>query len=225
MSDDFGVIEGDAETVWHFGFPREKPEDVSRALANLRDLSRVVLYRGDDGVECIHLPYFNKHQKIDHPTPSKLPTPPKDTTDSRIIRDDSRALAKTRAGLDWMGGDRNGEEGRGSEGIQGEVAPTGAPALAPSKPVRSTSPQEATARRLGTALGSTINICRKQVAALVANGWDLPRIGRAIEAHARPGMAPWEWTRRAQGENGTAKGGASVERILWMADQAEEAGK
>lgn len=94
-----------------------------------------------------------------------------------------------------------------------------------AKPKRSVSPQEATARRLGTALGSTINICRKQVAALVANGWDLPRIGRAIEAHARPGMAPWEWTRRAQGENGTAKGGASVERILWMADQAEEAGK
>jgi hypothetical protein len=120
MSDDYGRIEGDAETVWHFGFPREKPEDISRALANLREASRVVPYRGQDGIDCLFLPYFNKHQKIDHPTESKIPAPPTVTSDSRTVREDSRALAKTRAGLDGMGLEGIGEDPKQVPGQAGD---------------------------------------------------------------------------------------------------------
>lgn len=215
MADDDGRIEGDAETVWHFGFPREKVEDISRALAKLREESRVVMYRGNDGVDLMFLPFLRKHQKIDHPTASKLPAPPTLTSDSRSFASDHRGLAKSRGGLDGMGEDWNGGDGRGSEGIQGEeeVAPVGAPARVPSKPVRVTSPQEAVAKRLAAALGSSVNPCRKQVAALVANGWDLPRVDDAVSKYAQPGLAPWDWTKAAR-NNGRGNGALSPSQIL-----------
>lgn len=85
MSDDEGRIEGDAETVWHFGFPRESVEDVTKALRTLQECSRIVLYRGPEGIPVMAIPTFRKHQRIDKPSTSKLPAPPALTSDSKNV--------------------------------------------------------------------------------------------------------------------------------------------
>lgn len=59
--------------------------------------------------------------------------------------------------------------------------------------------QDRVAKMLKARLGSSLNPCRGQVAALVGAGWDLARIVEAVEAHAEPGLAPWDWTKRARG--------------------------
>lgn len=70
----------------------------------------------------------------------------------------------------------------------------------PEKPKRKKpGPQDAAARLLSNRLGSSLNVCRKQVAALVNSGWDLDRVRAAIEDHAKPAMAPWDWAKAAQG--------------------------
>jgi hypothetical protein len=89
MADDEGRIEADAETVWHFGFPREKPEDIAKALRVLAEASRIVLYLGSNGSELISIPRWSFHQKIDKPTRSKIEAPPEVTTDSTTPREDS----------------------------------------------------------------------------------------------------------------------------------------
>lgn len=95
----------------------------------------------------------------------------------------------------------------------------GATRLARARP--KPGPQDLAARDLATRLGSSLNPCRKQVQALLASGWDLDRVRAAIEQHATPGMAPWDWTKEARGEvNGRAsshwKGGLSPQDIIDM---------
>ena len=48
-------------------------------------------------------------------------------------------------------------------------------------------------------LGSGVRICGDQVRALRGAGWDDARIAQAISEFAEPGMAPWEWTKKARG--------------------------
>ena len=48
-------------------------------------------------------------------------------------------------------------------------------------------------------LGSGVRICGDQIRALRGAGWDDARIAQAISEFAEPGMAPWEWTKRARG--------------------------
>lgn len=109
MADDEGRIEGDAETVWHFGFPRESVEDVTSALRTLVECSRIVLYRGDDGVPVVAIPTFRRHQRVDRPYPSKLPAPPTLTKDSTNVR----RMIDERSAQDWSGAGI-GMEGSGS---------------------------------------------------------------------------------------------------------------
>ena len=97
----------------------------------------------------------------------------------------------------------------------------GAPG-AKAKPVL--SPAETAARHLAAALGSNLAPCRKQVHALRHAGWDVPRIERAIADHAEPGLAPWDWTKRARGAGtspaGKTTGVAAV--AAWAASRREE---
>lgn len=108
MADDEGRVEGDAETVWHFGFPRESVEDITSALRTLVECSRVVLYRGENGLDYAFLPTFTKHQRIDRPSPSKFPVPPILTPIRRTFDEPS---TNAREGSDGIGEDRKGEEG------------------------------------------------------------------------------------------------------------------
>ena len=95
MADDEGRIEGDAETVWHFGFPREKVETVSRGLAKLREASIALPYLSARGIGHLFLPNFTRHQRIDHASKSKLPPPPEDIDSKRVASSDE-ALANPR---------------------------------------------------------------------------------------------------------------------------------
>jgi len=211
MADDEGRIEGDAETIRNFGFPRESVEDVSKALRALVESSRITRYAGPEGIPLMAIPTFTKHQKIDRSTRSKLPAPPTLTSDSTSPR---RAFVEPSL-LDQGSGNGSGRgSGNGMEGIQGEaeVAPDGAPAR-PSKPLRVTSPQEATSRRLAAALGSSINPCRKQVAALLHRGVTLESLETAIESHAEPGLAPWDWTKKVTGGGNGALTGDQIRAL------------
>ena len=107
MADDEGRIEGDAETIWHFGFPRESVEDVTKALRTLVECSRIVLYKGPEDVPIMAIPTFRKHQRVDRPYPSKLPPPPTLTPDSTSIR---RTIDE-RSSQDWSGAGSGMEQG------------------------------------------------------------------------------------------------------------------
>lgn len=86
----------------------------------------------------------------------------------------------------------------------------------PAPPRRKASPADALARGLASALGSSFRPCQAQVRALRLAGWTDQRIASAIEAHAEPGMAPWDWTKRARGVSGTsAKGMSAADILAW----------
>ncbi len=84
---------------------------------------------------------------------------------------------------------------------------------APKRAARVVSPQDAAAKRLADTLGSNLNPCRKQISALLASGWDLPRVESAIDAHAHPGVAPWDWTKAATNQSVNGRSSAD-DRIL-----------
>jgi len=111
MADDDGRLEADAETVMHFGFPRERAVVIERALVALDAIGRVRRYESD-GTKYLQIVNWRKHQKIDHPSPSQLPAPPPVTEDSPKPRESSRIRASPREssrgigyGLDGIGGD------------------------------------------------------------------------------------------------------------------------
>jgi hypothetical protein len=93
MADDAGRIEGDADTVWRFANLREEPrEAVESALERLASDGRITCYRtmGDDeGTPYIAVVHWRQHQRIDHPSPSKLPPPPGTCDDDGNPREES----------------------------------------------------------------------------------------------------------------------------------------
>ena len=67
-----------------------------------------------DGHRYFYIPNFSKHQRVDHPSASKIPAPP----DSECTRECSRGLredsAKSREGARVLAPEGNGMEGKGS---------------------------------------------------------------------------------------------------------------
>lgn len=193
MADDDGRLEGDADTVKHFGFPREDSENVRGALANLREQGRIVCYEGSDGIPLIHLPTFAKHQRIDKPSPSKLEAPPKVTASSKSVPrtfaepSENVPASRARAGSDQGSGSGIKDHGSGRDEVS--ASPPKPPDPEPS----------AAGRALATATGGAIGPCEAQVGALRAAGWTEARILAAVAEHGRPGVAPWDWTKLATG--------------------------
>jgi hypothetical protein len=187
MADDEGRVEADSETVWHFGFPREDRGEVAKALRVLAESSRIVLYRGANGSECIAIPRWSVHQKIDKPSRSKIEAPPAFSADSsnppRTLAEDSTT-------------DRDLDQGSGIRDQGSISSPSVTPS--PSAPVvkRKTDPL---ILDLKNRIGSGVRICGDQIRALRGAGWDDARIAQAISEFAEPGMAPWEWTKKARG--------------------------
>lgn len=93
---------------------------------------------------------------------------------------------------------------KNTEGDRGRIA-------APKRAAPVYSPQELASRTLSASLGSSLNPCRKQVSALIAAGWTVQAVTDAIAAHAEPGLAPWDWTKRACG---ISREGMSTSQIL-----------
>jgi hypothetical protein len=96
MADDEGRIEGNHETVAHFGGWGDLSADldessrgfsidsrrVANALADLYETGRIIIYEVE-GNSYIQIVNWRKHQKIDHVTPSIKPPPPAPPAKSR----------------------------------------------------------------------------------------------------------------------------------------------
>lgn len=88
----------------------------------------------------------------------------------------------------------------------------------PERGPRRWSPAEQAARLLAAKIGSSIDVCRKQVRALVEDGWSLERVTGAIHVHARPGLTPWAWTKAA---HSSASGLSLADAFDAIPDEAE----
>lgn len=93
------------------------------------------------------------------------------------------------------------------------------PSESPSSPAVTPTPKRKTdplVLDLKNRLGSSTTPCAAQIRALRGAGWDDARIAQAISEFAEPGMAPWEWTKRARGVVPTGGG------FKTNADRADE---
>lgn len=114
LADDDGRLRANPTLIRAQVFPYDTKTDVSAWLEELSRARRIILYQAD-GESYAEIPKFNKHQKIDRPSPSKLPAPCEPSTSHR---EESRALDET-SSTDQEG---NGMEGKGS-GMEGIVVP------------------------------------------------------------------------------------------------------
>ena len=110
QADDEGRLVAQPEQlrVLAFGYhPQVVVEDSSNALREIAQIGLVKLYVVD-GVQYAWFPSWKDHQRIDRPTPSKLP--PYESV--------HEVSSRTRRGLalDRIGRDRKGKERRGGEG-------------------------------------------------------------------------------------------------------------
>lgn len=105
QADDEGRLNGAPRLIWSLIYPWEdfQPESLYRWLVELEAAKLVVRY-ARKGREYIALPSWDKHQKISHPTPSKLPKPPGRL---RRIPEDSGTVpeASSLIGGEGIGGD------------------------------------------------------------------------------------------------------------------------
>lgn len=85
MADDKGRLRDDADLIKAGVWPKRRdvtPDDVAEDLTILSchlrtaKTSGLIVRYEKKGMKCIWIPSFNEHQRISHPTPSKLPPPP-----------------------------------------------------------------------------------------------------------------------------------------------------
>lgn len=117
QADDDGLLNGAPRLLWSLIYPWEDfhPERLDMWLAELEDAELIQRYEKNDR-NYIALPAWDKHQKISHKTPSKLPKPPKRSR--KAPEDSGKAPEPSRNGLEassLIGRDRRGEEGKGKE--------------------------------------------------------------------------------------------------------------
>lgn len=80
------------------------------------------------------------------------------------------------------------------------LPPSGDPPPVGGKPKRRSDPVVASLR---ARIGCGTRQAADQVRSLRLAGWTDDRIERAIEDHGEPGLAPWDWTKRAVASGGT----------------------
>jgi hypothetical protein len=147
LADDSGRIRGNSRMLASLLFPYDEdaPGLIVNWLSELEKEGCIIPYKVD-GQSYYEIINFLKHQKIDKPTPTKLPArqeveiariredslspqEPK-TIDSRGFTEDS---TRTREDSQW---DRNGVEGKGKERKGIELGPPAVPAVVPQpKPI------------------------------------------------------------------------------------------
>ena len=112
-ADDFGRFLGDPRLVKSQIWPCDDDLSVKRVSAilnQLDELGRIRLYKVG-GVTYGQVVNWSKHQRVDHPSPSRIP-PESLANDSRTPREEFPSDSRPRA----RGGDRIGREGKGKEG-------------------------------------------------------------------------------------------------------------
>jgi hypothetical protein len=95
QADDEGRLRGATELIRSLIFPYDPDdahaENVERWLYELVQVGLIVRYEADRGCSYISVVGWSDHQKVNHPTPSKLPAPPGPLEDSRNPLEDSRS--------------------------------------------------------------------------------------------------------------------------------------
>ncbi len=79
-ADDEGRMLASTKRIAGSIFPHDDnigPEQVAAWLAELEQLGRIIRY-ADTETQYFYLPYFLRHQRISHPSPSRLPEPPEE---------------------------------------------------------------------------------------------------------------------------------------------------
>ena len=114
QADDEGRQNGANRLVWSLLYPWEdfNPDALEGWLGEL-EMARLIQRYEKNGRVYISLPSWKKHQKISHPTPSKLPKPPRF---SRKAPEDSGNAPETNGTIP-EGSSLIGREGKGSDGI------------------------------------------------------------------------------------------------------------
>lgn len=104
LADDEGRLRGHPALIRGALFPYDDPRslDVGALLDELVEAGRVQAYEAD-GERFLWVRHFRQHQKIDRPTPSRLPAPPAETgsrpraastSPRRVLDESSRGLAQ-----------------------------------------------------------------------------------------------------------------------------------
>jgi hypothetical protein len=107
QADDEGLLNGAPRLLWSLIYPWEDfdPDSLDEWLAELEG-ARLIQRYDKDGRNYIALPSWKKHQKISHPTRSKLPRPPRTLRKPPEPSQNGRA-ASSLIGGEGIGGDRS----------------------------------------------------------------------------------------------------------------------
>jgi hypothetical protein len=117
QADDEGRLNGASRLLWSLIYPWEdfNPDALEGWLGEL-EMARLIQRYEKDGRIYVSLVNWGKHQKISHPTPSKLPKPPK--VSRRTPEDSGKPPEKNGTspkGSPTIGKERIGEDGIGVE--------------------------------------------------------------------------------------------------------------
>lgn len=143
-------------------------------------------------------------------THDKVAADSKAHRDSQAAKGRARASAATRVGGRFVAGGASPAEHQ--PGLQppsldldlslDQTQTQKIPSESPSSPAVTPTPKRKTdplVLDLKNRLGSSTTPCAAQIRALRGAGWDDARIAQAISDFAEPGMAPWDWTKKARG--------------------------
>lgn len=108
VSDDEGRLRGSPVFIHGQVFPYDEDLDIRALLTELENQTFIQRYEVD-GQKFIFIPGFNRQQKIDHPTKSRLPAPPDVSRETLAI--DSRNFREALA--PDLGVEGKGVEGKG----------------------------------------------------------------------------------------------------------------
>jgi hypothetical protein len=121
LADDEGRLRGHPSLIRGALFPYDdiKATQVAGWLAQLERAGRVQPYQVD-GESYLWVRNFAKHQRIDRPTPSKLPAPPEKSESTRRVLDEPSPSPR-----DELLRNREGEQGTGKGSREDIPSPTG----------------------------------------------------------------------------------------------------
>lgn len=120
QADDEGRLVGAGRLIWSQVYPWDDIDlgSFERWLEELAGAELVQRYESNDGRQYLHLIGWKQHQKISHPTPSRLPKPPsrrkRPREASRKAPEDAGKAPERNGtipeGSSLIGGDRRGRD-------------------------------------------------------------------------------------------------------------------
>jgi hypothetical protein len=219
QADDFGRLQGfDAHHLAAtYCAPGTSDEEVAGQLDVMESLGMIRKYGGRSGDLYTALLQWPAHQRVDHPTNSRIPEPPISKPRRRLatIREGSRALAsrvRPRTGSEGTGPDRTGSPPKGP--------PVGEADVLTLVPPVSLSPVEQVFEAWRQRWHQTAKLTgerRSKIEARFRDGWSLEDLIEAVTT----GLANDSWAERHLALNDDIKillrNGSSVEKFVGLA--------